>query len=54
MSALAAAQDAHDHNDLDAEAVASRIDQLSRQRRAFLETVRQYNQEIAEYALQAL
>ncbi len=51
LDALEAAQEAYGRGEVDAEGVASRIVQLGRQRKAFLESVRQYNQEIAEYAL---
>ena len=48
---LSAAQDALGRREIDAEQVAERLLHLSRQRKAFLDAVRLYNQEIAEYAM---
>lgn len=49
--AVAAAQDALGRKEIEPESVALRLALLSRQRKAFLDDVRQYNQDIAEYAL---
>lgn len=51
--ALVAAEEAHFEGRADLALVLSLVDELSRQRRAFLADVRMYNLDIAEYAMSA-